>query len=290
MKLLYSFLILAVFCFYTKQVHAVDIEILSAPQEVQKDQEVTLDVRIAGARTSSINYLRVGFSSPDTSAYFGLTFNHEGVWYNPSPIDPKKFLQIQLDGEGNWIGQVKAKIDSADSSFKGNGKYNLKVGRYTESATSATWSDAKEIAVIGYEPTLTSAPTVTKTPTPTKAPTATKVPTSTKSPTATKAPQLTTPTPTDKKESTPANELITRANDKNSSPSGNIERGESILGEMTNTTEIESEKAEEKVDGAKSSEPKSSLLSLLFIIVGSVLFLVPCGILLFKKYKKEGKI
>ena len=71
-----------------------------------------------------------------------------------------------MDSNGQWNGSIEVKLDTQDSSFKGSGNYNFKIGRYTASGTSpiiwctneTTPCELIIIAVMAPTPTPTPAP------------------------------------------------------------------------------------------------------------------------------------
>jgi hypothetical protein len=58
------------------------------------------------------------------------------------PIDYSKFLSITTDSGGSFTGIIKGKVETSDPNLpSGASAFDLKVGRYTETGTSATWSN-----------------------------------------------------------------------------------------------------------------------------------------------------
>jgi len=181
------------------------------PATITVDQEYTIEATMSGLTKNAIYRLRLVLSKSGSSEYFGSTWN-ESQWYNgtPSPIDYQKFLSITTDSEGSWFGQIKGKIESNDANYRdGAGSYQLKLGRYTENGTSATWSNPATVNLIDLTPTPTPTPTPepTSTPTPTPGPTSTPTPGPTNTPVPTSTPR---PTPTKKPAliATPSGEIL----------------------------------------------------------------------------------
>lgn len=253
----FCFLSLFIILSSTGFVFAAVVELTNTQSSFQKEQEATIDVKVSGAAVNTVNYLRAAFYPDSTTSYFGYTFNHNNEWYNgASPIDPKKFLQIQISGEGTWSGKLKIKPDITSPYFKGNGAYLLKVGRYTANGTSVTdWSTSTEIAIIGVDPTAT--PTNTPVPQPSNTP----VPTNTSTPS--KVPTLTP-------KSTPTNRLA--------SPSAQITVTQSSVLGITN-------EPTKPLSNPQNTKQQNLLAPLAF--GGAGLSLASCGILLFLKKKRK---
>lgn len=258
MKKLLFFIAVSLFLviIFPQNILAATVEFSSAPGSFDKEQEAFLDIKISGAAANTLNYLRAAFYPDSTTSYFGHTFNHLNDWYNgASPIDPKKFLQIQISGEGTWSGKMKIKPDISSSYFKGNGSYLLKIGRYTANGSSVSdWSSSVEVTITGTNPTLTPTsqpPTLTNTPIPTKSPTpATKTPTTTKT--------SLSPTPLDEP----------------------TEKPSSVLGLSSSEKVKEEKKPEQKVLGVSENKFWLTFFS------GGVIIIVSCGILLYQKNRR----
>lgn len=266
---------------------AVSVEVSGLPQTLNIEDETVVNVKVTGAQSDTSNYLRGAFYLPGTTSYFGYTFNHIGDWFNGSPSDPKKFLQIQINSQGEWEGELKVKPDSADSGFKGNGNYSFKVGRYTENGTAvSTWSNELGVSLTGSEPTPTWTPTLTNIPTPTKAPTPTKTPIPTKTPTPSKAP-TNTPTPTPNTTS----KLVSSAK----IPTIKLEKavaGTISASNVSLETESDVDTKEEKKSNADTlkKDDKEQIISSnhkMPIIAGVTFLCSACGILAYRKYKDK---
>ena len=242
---------------FPQNIFAATVEFFNAPGAFDKEQEASIDIKISGAAANTSNYLRAAFYPDSTTSYFGYTFNHLNDWYNGiSPIDPKKFLQIQIGGEGTWSGKMKIKPDISSPYFKGNGSYLLKIGRYTANGSSVSdWSSSVEVSITGMNPTSppSQTPTSTNTPVPTKSPTLT----TTKIPTTTKVPSIT--------------------------PDETTEASSSILGLSDSRKPEEKKRTESKVLGISESKFWFSFFG------GGVIICVACGILLYQKSRREVK-
>lgn len=237
-------------------------------------------------------YIRAAFSHPDSStSYFGYTKNNTGNWYNAtSPIDKTQFYKVTMGTDNQWSGTIEVKPDPDSSSYKGTGSYNFKLGRYTESGSTVKWCDDEatgcsiESVSIMASATPTSVPTNTPIPTNTPTPTKTPTPTPTTKPTATpKAPTPTkTPTSTPIKSQPTAVVLI--ANDVQESTRGALPT--SILGESTESADNTKIKISPPAKEAKTFENTQNNLSKILIGIG-VIFLIACGILAFRSYKRH---
>lgn len=138
----YFFLVafLATFLFFTREISAVmSLTFSGAPSSVEGETPFEVDASLIDAPASRTYYLRAAFHEEGKTRYFGYTFNNIGSWHN-SPGEHKSFLEITTNSEGRWEGKLKAKVDLADSDFKGTGDYRFKIGRYTEGG-SLPWSD-----------------------------------------------------------------------------------------------------------------------------------------------------
>lgn len=262
------------FPFVTKTYGAAPT-ITSSPSSVNLDTSFTISATMSGLTNNAVYRLRIVFAQPGTSNYFGSTYNGSS-WYNgtPSPISYANFLTINANGNGAWWGDIQGKIESDDPNFTtGDGAYDVKVGRYTQTGSSATWSNIVSVQLI-LPPTPT--PTETPTPTPTSAPTPTKTPTPT--PSATPTPTLRpTVTPTPRPTSTPIPTHVQSTIELSSVPT-------SVLGESTESITSEEPSPTKEVKTLGSSQNN---LSKILIGLG-ILILASCGILAFR-LSKTGK-
>jgi hypothetical protein len=196
--------------FFLPSVLATAPALLTYPDSIIVDQEYSVTATMSGLTKNKIYRFRLVLSKAGSSDYFGSTWNASS-WYGgfPSPIDYSKFLSITTDDDGSWNGEVRGKVESNDPNYKdGAGLYSLKLGRYTETGESATWSEAVERNLLDLRPTATptSTPTPTNAPTPTNTPVPTHAPTPTATPKPTNTPTSTpTPKPTSTLALTPTN-------------------------------------------------------------------------------------
>lgn len=269
------FIFLLFFLAFPKPVFAVAPTITNNPSSIDIDNSFTLSATMSGLSDNTIYRLRIAFAKSGTSNYFGSTFNGTD-WYNgtPSPIDYSNFLSVTTDENGAWGGDILGKVEAGDPNFTtGSDTYDVKVGRYTQSGTSATWSNIVAIFLVAPSPTPTS------TPTPSPSPTSAPDPTSTKTPTPSPAPK--TPTPTPVKSSPTIKPTITIF------PT-------SVLGESTKSAESRlSETAKLAIgknvsDDEKKINPNSSGSSfpIIFIILG-IVFIAACVILSTWQFRKN---
>ena len=130
-------------------------------------------------------YFKGAFVAPESTNYFGYTLKN-GEWIKNSETATVQFKAII----GAWNQILTVKPDLSDTSFKGPGSYNFKVGFYyyttTGSLSLVNWSNTVSITIAKSSPSPTSSPTMnpTPSPTPTLTPTS-KPPTPTPKPTAT---------------------------------------------------------------------------------------------------------
>lgn len=274
-------LISSIFC---QSSFAATFTFSGAPSTLNESDTFLANVNLQISNSSGNSYYIKGvFSHTDTpTSYLGYTKNNNGDWQNDDQSDTTQYYKVTMDSNNQWSGQIEFKLDTQDSSFKGSGNYNFKLGRYTEAGTSVTWCVSESfpcesvvINVVAPTPTLT--PTLTLTPiptntlTPTKSPTPTIKPTSTLTPTS--IPSVTkTPTPQMTSSPTPTSTSVL---DVSQSPS------QSVLGDSD----------KEKITQTKASVPgqgKSKIIGIVFISFG-VIFLILCGIVFFWSYKNTLK-
>ncbi|MDZ4227716.1 MAG: hypothetical protein U1E54_00560, partial [Candidatus Levybacteria bacterium] len=156
---------------------------------ISLDTSFTITATMSGLSNNAIYRLRVASPQSTTSTtYFGSTY--DGATWHMGSIADGNFISITTDANGVWGGDMQGKIDSDDPNFTtGSGTYDLKIGRYTQTGSSATWSNSVSVTI-----TVPPTPTPTLTLTPTAAPTSTPTPTPTASPTNAPTPTK-TPTP-----------------------------------------------------------------------------------------------
>lgn len=234
--------------FFSFPVFAVSVNISNVPETIT-DSPFEFNVTISGASVGT-NYLRTSIFTPDTTNYFGYTYNGSD-FYNGS--DYSQYLPVTINSEGSGSATVKAKIDPTSSYFKGPGDYYLKIRRYT----SASYNSASNIVTVAINySNITPTQTPTPTPTPTSTPTPTPTPTQTATPTK-------TPTPTKRPTSTPTKS--TSQNTSSSSANPNLILPSSILGASVSASPTPSP--------TKTENNSFSFLNLVFIAGGIILIL-----------------
>ncbi len=229
---------------------------------ISLDTSFTITATMSGLSSNAIYRLRVAISQPGISSYFGSTY--DGTTWHMGSIADGNFISITTDGNGAWGGNIQGKIDSDDPNFTtGSGTYDLKIGRYTQTGSSVTWSSPVSITItVPPTPTPTNTPTPTLTPTPTSSPTNT--PTPTKTPTPTPIPN----TPTSKPSASPTpKEILPTAVLGESTDSGSI----------ISPTEIINKK--NVLISNKGKNPNN--FRKILIAIGLILLSV-CGILIFR--------
>lgn len=243
-----------------------------SPATINSPEDVITITASASGLQNNTQYLEAAFTKEGESAnYFGLTKNKSEEWYqyksSPSSSDLSSYFYSFLPVNGVWSGQILAKIDIADSGYKGPGNYTVKLLKFITS--SSTSSNTLSLAV---NITLTSTPI----PTPTTKPTATNTPTPTTKPSATN-----TVTPTTKLTGTlsPTGKLSTTL-----APTS-ISSGSSILGESTKSaTKLLTRSPTPTV--VKTLGISQTIVPFIFIVLGSISLGV-CGILIFLQMKKD---
>jgi hypothetical protein len=152
-----AIVVLAVFSF-AKPSFATPPIILSFPQNIMVDSEFIITATMSGLTKNAAYRLRIAISMPDSHVYFGSTEGYSGM---PSPIDYSKFKSITTDNSGSWNGEIKGKVDNSDQNYKDKDQktFEMKLGRYTENGTNATWSEAVKVNLENPNPLLpTEAP------------------------------------------------------------------------------------------------------------------------------------
>lgn len=165
--------------FSAKSVFATPPVILSSPQDLKVDSEFTITATMSGLTKNAVYRLRIALSKSDSHSYFGSTEGYNGT---PSPIDYSKFKSITTDNFGSWNGEIKGKVENSDPNYKDKvlKTFDLKLGRYTQNGSSATWSEIVKINLENPNPPLpTEAPPAggAKVGTPKPTPTKTSLPT-----------------------------------------------------------------------------------------------------------------
>lgn len=163
------------------------------------DEEMTITASVSGFTPGETIYIKGAFYQEGSTNYFGYTRNGDSWIKNGDTSTNQRSIVVD-----SWDGNLSVKSDFADSGYKGEGEYKVKVGFYYTTSggnpSSVNWtSNTVTVSLNEPDPTPTSTPTPTPTPQPTATPTPTSVPT--KTPTLTPTPKLTatappTPTPT----------------------------------------------------------------------------------------------
>lgn len=188
------FLLFSLFVLPTK-VNAV-FTIGSGTTSINSDQSITVDVTLTISGSSgNTYYLRGALAHIDSpTSYFGFTQDSSGAWYNgsPSPVDTSKYYHVIMDSNNSWTGAIVVKPDMSDTAYKGSGSYILKLGRYTQTGSTATWADNNISLSIAAIPSPVPTPVPSPSPTPTPLPVVSPSPTSI---TVVKASPVPSPTP-----------------------------------------------------------------------------------------------
>ena len=176
MKQKFSFMIagvIVVLGILLPKASAVTVSVSDLPSSVDQQQEISVPIQLDCLNCSSSSFLRGVFYTAGSSSYFGLTQALDGSWINAPGGSCTKYYEVPSSTifEGTWSGVLKIKPDIDSAYYNGPGEYQFKIGRYTGSCSSPTWSTEKTIAITG--PTHTPTPTQTNTPLPTAAQTAT---------------------------------------------------------------------------------------------------------------------
>lgn len=261
------FLFSLFFFFYPRPAFATAPLITAYPTgTISLDTSFTVTATMSGLSKNSVYRLRVALAQTGTTTYFGSTF--DGTNWHYGSINDGNYIGVTTDDAGAWGGDVQGKIDSDDPNFTtGSGTYDLKIGRYTQTGSTATWSNIVSVDIT-IPPTPT--PTNTPAPTPTSAPTNTPAPT----PTPTRTPTATpTPSPTKSPIPTPTLVLPTEV-------LGESTESASIAELASKTRPTKTLRSETKILGEKTSIfPK--------ILIGiGLIFLLSCGILIFRSTGK----
>ncbi len=163
--------ILTVLFLFSKaaSVFAVTVAISNVPDTIS-DQPFNINISITGASTAT-NYLRVDYFQPGTTNYFGYTFNGTG-WYNGSEFT--QYLPIPVTSSV-YTGSIQTKIDTNSTKFKGNGLYNLRIRRYTQSGKYI--ANESNVVTLNVNINSISSPTPTTPSTPAPTPVVTPTPT-----------------------------------------------------------------------------------------------------------------
>ncbi|KKT74143.1 MAG: hypothetical protein UW69_C0046G0007 [Microgenomates group bacterium GW2011_GWA2_44_7] len=230
---------------------AVNLTILEAPEVISADSFI-VKVLVEGAE-KGLNYLRVDLFKEGTNNYFGDTFNGT-AWYGRSKDtkqDPEQYYQIIIGDDHKAQAEVRARIgDPSSSEYTGDGKYKLRIQRFTKSGSYASKNEQTpvEVSIMLATPTPTTAPTPSITPTVSPSPrpssssgvtSLTPIPVVNSNQSRSK-----TPTPTSPSLSTPNN-----SSQKTTTPTA-------IIGIASQSVSLNSPSAEPSVLGTVATNPK----------------------------------
>ncbi len=251
----------AVFLFYSacSVVASAPIITASPSSALSLDSGFSLSATMSGLSKNATYRLRIALAQSGTTNYFGSTYDGSN-WHDGSITDGN-YIAVTTDNSGAWWGDMQGKVDSEDPNFTtGSGSYDLKIGRYTQTGTSATWSDPVQVSIAvppTNTPTPTNSPTLTQSPTNTPRPTLTIVPTSTSIPTKIIISNILSPT------------IATSSADI-------LAASDEAIFDVLSPTPAPSKILQQK---KQSSFPW-------FFTLGGVIFLLACGIFGFQRWKK----
>ena len=116
----------------TKIHAALTITNLSTSTLNGPDDTVTVSASASGLQNST-QYLQVLLTKEGTTNYFGFTKNKKDEWYqyksSPSVGDLSSYFYNFTPIGGTWMGDIQAKVDINDSSYKGPGTYTVKLAK-----------------------------------------------------------------------------------------------------------------------------------------------------------------
>jgi hypothetical protein len=172
--------IVCIVLFWAAPVFAVSVQLSNLPSSLDHEASAEIDVSLACGGCSD-SYLR-GVFYPSGTSYFGFTQSKQGEWVNGPASACMQYYHVASSDlvEGSWSGKLKIKPDATHAFYTGPGEYLFKVGRYTGSCSSPTWSAEATILILGPSPTSSSTPmptvpTVTATVVPTLSFTPTRI-------------------------------------------------------------------------------------------------------------------
>jgi hypothetical protein len=159
------------------------------------DEEIILTASASGFTSGEAIYLKGAYYQDGSTNYFGYTKNGDNWIKNGDSTLNQKTVQID-----QWDKSIIAKSDFADSGYRGEGGYKLKIGFYYLTSggnlSSVNWSNSLDVNLNEPDPTPTNTPIPTLVPTsiPTNTPTPTRAPTITLKPSASPTPKEILPT------------------------------------------------------------------------------------------------
>jgi hypothetical protein len=255
---------------------AITFNISGIGSTLNQDDEIGVNIEVGGLSSDTAYFLQTRIKSSSGNNYFGYTKNTQNNWYKysgsltPDEIQ-SQFFSFTTDKNGSWSGEIKSKIDTEDSNYKGSGDYILQALRYTGNSKSESGiSNDYDFKVLDTRPTPTSVPAPTDTPLPTSKPmkTPTSFPLLEDSPEL-KSNNMPSSSPTIKKLPTGVDFPV----------SGSQTSSGDVLG-LENT---QSPKKENKGNLQKGQNNWGKI----YIVIGVILVCIPCGILAYKKYREE---
>lgn len=132
------------------------------PSEINYDQSIDVLYSFNNVIPIKIYYLAGVFQQSAGSYYFGYTWNNN--WYKYGD-DYTNFYKLEIT-ESSVSGKLKIKPDVEANGFNGTGEYQFKIGRYSESGKSLSWSDNNGSIMINYESPPSPEPATSPSPTP----------------------------------------------------------------------------------------------------------------------------
>ncbi len=166
---------------------ARSVTISSDTQHISGDESFQITASMSGFVEGESVSIKGAFLYPGSTNYFGYTKRSDGSWVkNGETTGEQPKVTI-----GTWDGTLFLRSDNADSGYRGEGEYQVKLGFYYTTAggnlSSVNWSaNTLSLLITEPDPTVTPSPTVTVYPTATS--TSTPHPTSTPLPTVTLRP------------------------------------------------------------------------------------------------------
>jgi hypothetical protein len=251
-RTIFLFFLIA-FLSFVKPIFASAPQIIVSPSgTVQLDQSFTITATMSGLSKNAIYRLRVAIAQPGTTDYFGSTY--DGTTWHAGSVSSGNYVLVTTDANGSWFGSMQGKVDPDDPNFTtGSGTYDLKIGRYTQTGSTATWSDPVSISIYAPPPT-----PVPPTPTPTHTPTRMPTPTPTQK-----------PSPIPVKTSIPTVKILPTSIGSRSADSS----GSGMLAAILGTQSAHKSGSQTKVAGSVLQKPP-----VIFLLLGSIIVLAAGGL------------
>lgn len=218
------------------------------------EQEAEIIASLSGFTEGELIYIKGAFYKEGSTNYFGYTKNNDSWIKNGETTISQRQVKI-----GEWDEKLLTKSDFSDSGYQGEGDYKLKVGFYYQTSagniSSVNWSlNSVQLSINEPDPTETSIPTPlpeSNSPTPSLRPSATSQATITSSTLLSKTVSL---RPTKR----PMKSLV--------------------LAQISKKNDNKKEIIEE--------ENRIKYIPGILILLGSF-FIIACGILVYRKRRKE---